>query len=151
MSIVAPSTLLTHPLHAVSVVRALLVDKDCGNMVVCMQVRDLQGGPHSYASVVENALQVGRVTLFTPVPILGNVLMVVASVGRLFVMGEPFVNMNVFTQVNVLMCVPFVLEHLIKRWCYVNMYAGYMRHETWMAASCVVMWLQTGRLSVHIL
>lgn len=138
MSIGAPSTLATHPIHAMSVAKAFPVDKDCGNMVVGMQLKE-HVVAHSCASTVEKALQAARVILFTIVFTLGNVLMVAATVGRLFVMGELFVNMNVFTQGNVLMSVHFVSEHLIKRWFYVNMYAGYMQLGTQTAVSYVVM------------
>jgi hypothetical protein len=108
-------------------------------MVVCTQEKEHQAVPHSCASVVENALQAAKVILSTLVPTLGNVLMVVASVGRLFVMGEPFVNMNEFTQVSVLMPAHFVLERLTRRWCCVNMSAGYMQLGIQMAVSCVAM------------
>jgi hypothetical protein len=88
---------------------------------------------------VEKALQAVRVILFTLVSILENGPMVAATVGRLFVTGELFVNTNVFTQVNVLTSAHFVSEHLIKRWCYVNMYAGYMQLGVQTAVTYVVM------------
>jgi hypothetical protein len=136
MSIGAPSTLVTHPIHVMSVVKAFPVDKDCGNMVVGTQLKE-HVLAHSCASTVEKASQAARVISFTLVSTLGNVLSVAATVGRLFVMVELFVNMNVFTQVNGLTSVHFVSEHLIKKWYYVNMYAGYMQRGTQTAVSYV--------------
>jgi hypothetical protein len=85
-------------------------------MVVCIQVEDQQAVPHFCVSTVESPSQAGKVILFTLVLTLGNVLMVVASVGRPFVMGEPFANTNEFTQVSALMSAHFVPEHLTRRW-----------------------------------